>query len=295
VLAFKRYRFDLGYQNQEFNSMRLADEQLLAYRKSGCLFLPKVFSANEIAQLKLRLPALFAADTPQRVLEKDGVTVRSLFASHENDPAFRRLARDSRLVEPAEQIVADGVYIHQFKINAKLKFSGDTWIWHQDYIVWREEDGIALPNLTTAVIFLDDVTDFNGPLFFIPSSHEFGAADVQRTTPTPAEYATAPPWINNLIADIKYPLQLERVSRLARQYGITAPKGAAGAVIFFHPNIFHASPPNLSPFDRALVLVTYNAINNTPAGVDRPRPDFLCSRDYVSIECERLPLVQTIS
>jgi ectoine hydroxylase len=34
------------------------------------------------------------------------------------------------------------VYIYQFKINVKAAFGGDVWQWHQDYIFWRNEDGM---------------------------------------------------------------------------------------------------------------------------------------------------------
>jgi ectoine hydroxylase len=60
--------------------------------------------------------------------------------------------------------------------------------------------------------------------------------------------------------------------------GIVAPKGPAGSVLLFHPNLVHGSVPNLSPFDRRLVLVTYNSVNNQQTVKENPRPDFLVCR-----------------
>ena len=269
--------------------MQLTEEQRTFYGSSGFLFLPGYFSVAEIDWLRVPLATIFAEDTPRRVFERDRTTVRSVFGSHETHSVFRDLVREPRLVRPARELLGADVYVHQFKLNAKEKFSGDLWAWHQDFIFWLREDGIATPAMTTAILFLDEVTEFNGPLFLIPSSHTEGVIETQGSAAVPEEYAAAPTWISNLIADIKYPLQREIVARSAREHGIVSVRGAAGSVLFFHPNTFHASPPNLSPFDRVLALVTYNSVHNRPRRVNNPRPDFLCGRNYAPIECEEMP------
>ena len=263
--------------------MHTTEEQLSSYNENGFVLLSQCFSDAEIARLKEPLPKIFAEETPRKILEKDGVTVRSVFGSHQTHSLFGSLTRDARISEPARQIVGMDVYVHQFKINAKARFSGDAWPWHQDFIYWRNEDGIPLPELTTAVLFLDEVNEFNGPMLFVPASHKYGTVEIREAVCEPAAYVNAPGWIGDLIADLKYPLDHETTTRLAGHQGILAPKGPPGSLLFFHPNVFHASCPNLSPFDRSLILITYNSISNKPTHVKNRRPAFLCSQDYTAV------------
>jgi ectoine hydroxylase len=70
------------------------------------------------------------------------------------------------------------------------------------------------------------------------------------------------------------------VLRLAARYGIAAPKGASGSVLYFDSNLVHASPANISPYDRTIVFITYNSVINLPQLGEDARPDFLVGRDF---------------
>ncbi len=54
---------------------------------------------------------------------------------------------------------------------------GDWWEGHQDYTYWKKDDGMPEPNVLTAMIFLNDVTEFNGQMLLIPKSHMAGVID----------------------------------------------------------------------------------------------------------------------
>jgi hypothetical protein len=266
--------------------MRLTHEQLKRYEDEGFLFLPECLSHRETEMMKKELPAVFAEDSPRRVVEKDGRMVRSVYGSHQSNELFQRLTRHPRLVEPAMQILKSEVYVYQFKINAKLAFEGDVWEWHQDYIFWRKEDGMPTPRVTSVITYLDDVTEFNGPLFLIPGSHKEGAIEVAPRDRNPAQdirqqeaYRESPNWIANLTTKLRYSLDREVVAGMIEKYGIVSPKGPRGSVLFMDGNIIHGSPSNISPFDRAVVIVTFNSIENAPAAVSNPRPDFLSNRN----------------
>lgn len=201
----------------------------------------------------------------------------------------RRLAYRPRILEPAMQILDGKVYIYQFKINAKAAFAGDVWEWHQDYIFWRNEGGMPTPRVVNAVIFLDEVNEFNGPLIFIPGSHKDGVIGVAAREAHPSSYQTSPEWITNFTASLKYFLQKEVLATLVEKYGMVA-KGPAGSVLFFHGNIVHGSATNMSPFDRKIVIVTFNHIKNVPVPTGKkPRPEFLANRDCTPAE----PLADT--
>lgn len=253
------------------------------YLRDGFLFLPAAIDGSEIDVIKARLAAAFDRDCPSRIMEKDGVTVRSVYGCHNDDPVLDRLARDARLVEPARQIVGDDVYIHQFKVNKKPAFGGDVWPWHQDFIFWYREDGIAQPLLTTVALFLDEVNEFNGPLALIPGSHRHGMIDVAPGNRADGGDGDAPWWISDLTADIKFEVPQDMVAELAQDRRPVAPKGPAGSLLFFHPNVVHGSTSNISPYDRGVLLVTYNSVANLPAQSGQLRPEFLCGRDFAAI------------
>ena len=259
--------------------MNITSRQLSDYERDGYLFLPEYFTPREVEFMTDELPVVFSEDSPRRVLEEDGKVVRSVYGSHMTNSVFYNLTRHPKLVRPIEQILGGEIYVYQFKINAKLALKGDIWAWHQDFIFWLCEDGMQTPHVLNAFIFLADVTEFNGPLFLVPGSHHEGAIEAATDDEVPDAYAGNPAWISNLTAKLKYTVDQPTLSRLVSKYGITAPKGPRGSVLFFHPNIVHASSPNLSPYDRPIAIVTYNSVKNAPPPMENPRPDFLASRD----------------
>lgn len=265
--------------------MNLTSDELTRFHTDGYLLSEGRFSSTEVARLRAQLPHEFAVDSPRRVLEQDTGVVRSVYGSHATNAVFADLARHPRLVNPARQILDADVYVYQFKINAKAAFRGDVWEWHQDYIFWRNEDGMPQPAVVSAVVFLDDVTEFNGPMYVVPSSHRAGVIEPAGAPSDPgSSYRDSPAWINNVTARLKYSLSPEAIADTVRRNGIDAPKGPAGSVLFFNANLLHASPTNLSPFDRVVCIVTYNDVQNILRPLSQPRPDFLVSRDYQAIE-----------
>ena len=90
-------------------------------------------------------------------------------------------------------------------------------------------------------------------------------------------------WVANVSADLKYSLAHDTVEKIVSEHGLLAPKGPAGSALFFHPNLVHGSAPNISPYDRTLVLITYNSVENIPNPVEHPRPEFLVARNHKPI------------
>lgn len=267
--------------------MQLGKEQAESFERDGFVLVRDCFSAAEVAVMRAELPSLFSEDSPRKVSEASSAVVRSVYGSHTTNEVFSLLGRHPLLVGPAQQLLDSEVYIYQFKINAKSAFDGDVWDWHQDYIFWRKEDGMPSARVVNAAIFLDDVTEFNGPLYLIPGSHREGmidvaAADVLRSHAQEQvrAYDGRPEWVTNLTAKIKYSVGKPEVLRLAAQYGIVAPKGTSGSVLYFDSNLVHASPANISPYDRTIVFVTYNSVANLPPLGEDARPDFLVGRDF---------------
>lgn len=261
--------------------MKLTEQQVNAYERDGFLVLDQQFSASELEAFREEALRLADNNTQGTIMEKNGMTVRGLHGCHLESEKFSGLVKDDRMAEPAKALLNCSIYVHQFKINIKHPFTGDTWPWHQDYIFWKHEDGIKKPNLVNVCLFLDDVNEFNGPLIFIVGSHRDGLIDVPPKQEKPSSYEDSPDWVNNLTADLKYSLPNELVQDLAKERPLVAPKAKQGSVMFFHPNLVHGSTQNISPFGRSLLLVTYNDIDNRPSkSGELARPRFLCSDDF---------------
>jgi ectoine hydroxylase-related dioxygenase (phytanoyl-CoA dioxygenase family) len=259
--------------------MSLSAEQVRFYEENGYLLLPGLFSEDEVATLHEGVRREFAVDEPRRTLEKDGRTVRAVHGSHAVDELFARLVRDPRLLLPARQLLGDDVYVHQFKINAKAAFSGDVWEWHQDFLFWHKEDGMPQPRATTVVVFGEEVNEFNGPLLFVPGSHRIGMVDVEGKGGV-----EGPAWITTLTADLKYSLPPDLLAETVKRRGMVAPKAPAGSVLIFHPDLFHGSAGNMSPFGRTLILISYNSVANHLLPVPAPRPEWLAARNFAPLE-----------
>ena len=253
--------------------MQLTQVQLQQYRDEGYIFIENYFSKENISRLKNEATVLAGQDLPSIVREKGTGLVRALQGCHLFSSTFDRLTRLPGIVDPVEQIIDGKGYVYQFKVNFKMAFGGDVWKWHQDYIYWLKEDGMRHPSCTNVLIFLDDVNEFNGPLLLIPGSHHHGVIEVE----VPSDRRGG--WQESFSADLKYSLDKKTIADLVHRCGIVAPKGPQGSVLFFHPNLVHGSAPNISPFDRTILIVTYNSIDNVPCPVGKPRPEFIVSRD----------------
>ena len=247
--------------------MRLTEAQVERFHRDGFVILPELFSRDEIEILRAPLPRLFADDDPANIPEKHGGELRTAMGLHMRDPVFAKLVRHPRLVEPALQILGQDLYIQQVKVNVKAAFTGDIWQWHYDFATHHGEDGVPEPLALNLHVFLDDVVEFNGPLYFIPGSHRHGAAPASRDTAT----TSYPLWV----------VERETVTALAREAGLAAATGPAGTALIFDDLMVHASPCNLSPYDRGIFSLILNPVSN--AQTRTQRPDYKHHRDLTPV------------
>ncbi len=248
--------------------MHLNERQIADFDDQGYLLLPGVFDPAEVAVLRAEVPGIFAQERDEVWREKDGKAVRTAFAAHTYNEAFRRLAAHPRMVEPVMQVLDGPVYVHQFKINGKAAFDGDVWQWHQDYGTWARDDLMPEARAMNIAVFLDEVTEFNGPLMFIPGSHKSGTFEAGHDLAT----TSYPLWT----------LDKATITRLAEEGGIVAPKGPAGSLLMFYSTLVHASPPNISPWGRTIVYVSLCHVENHIRQFKRP--EWIAHRDFTPIE-----------
>jgi ectoine hydroxylase len=253
----------------EEDVMKLSAGQVEEFNSSGFLFFPSLFSADEVKVLRDEVPKLYAEQREENIREKNGTAVRTNFAAHTYNEVYRKLSRHPRLIEPAEQLLGDKIYIHQFKINGKAAFDGDVWQWHQDYGTWFNDDEMPTPRAMNLAVFLEDVNEFNGPLMFIPRSHREGMLEAGHDVST----TSYPLWT----------LDNAKITELVERGGLVAPKGPAGSALLFHCNLVHASGSNMTPWNRTIVYISANTVGNAIRRFKRP--DYIAHRDFAPIEC----------
>ena len=246
--------------------MRLTDAQMKQFQEEGWLFLPELFAAEEIEVLREESAAVLSSNRPEIWREKSGAP-RTAFAPHTYNEAFALLGRHPRLIEPVEQVFGEKLYMHQYKINAKAKFDGDVWQWHQDYGTWLRDDGMPEPRAMNIAVFLDEVYPYNGALMLVPRSQQHGNLDAGHDLGT----TSYPLWT----------LDNPTVEKLVAEGGIVAPTGKPGGVMMFHGNLVHGSAGNITPFSRRIVYLTLNAVSNH---IRKPtRAEWIAHQDFTPI------------
>ncbi|CAK7286935.1 Phytanoyl-CoA dioxygenase [Streptomyces misionensis JCM 4497] len=265
---------------------RLNEGQLLEFADNGFLVVPDVLAAGEVDALIGEAEKLYTTDSPGRTFESDGQTVRAVHGCHQTSGRYAGIVADARLLVPARQIVGDDVYVHQSKINAKRAISGDVWPWHQDFTFWNRADGMPEPRVVNVAVLLDEATEHNGPLLFIPGSHRAESAETVFSGKA-GEKPEQDSWRQHLAAELEYTVSRETVELLSREKGIVPALGGAGSLIFFDSRIVHGSGSNMTPYDRRMAIFTYNSVDNIPVEVADPRPEFLASRDHAPLRVPR--------
>ena len=247
--------------------MNLSETQLAEFRKDGFVVLPDLFSEQEVAVLKHAQKTVFAEDTDANIIEKKSGEVRTAMGLHLRHDAFARLVRHPRLVQPAQQILGSDLYVQQVKINVKSAFDGEAWQWHYDFATHHAEDGVPKPLALNLHVFLEDVNEFNGPLYFIKGSHKHGAARAHHDTTT----TSYPLWCVD--ADV--------VADLVEKGGLVSATGKAGSGLIFGDILVHGSPPNMSPWDRPIFSLILNTIENRQTAF--ARPDYKHHTDFTPV------------
>lgn len=247
--------------------MKLSEDQLQEFDENGYLFLPEHFTTDEASVLKREAKSVYASERKEVWRESSGVA-RTAFAAHTYNEGFRRLGAHPRMIEPVEQLLDGPVYMHQFKVNAKAAFDGEVWQWHQDYGTWKRDDEMPEPRAMNIAVFIDDVTAANGPLLFIPGSHKQGVVEAGHDLQT----TSYPLWT----------LDRDKVSELAERGGCVAPTGPAGSMLVFSSLLVHASPANISPFDRTICYLSLCHVDNHIRAFNRE--EWIAHRDFTPIK-----------
>lgn len=254
--------------------MKLTPEQIAQYDRDGYLTFPGLLTKDEVEILRREVARVSAIETEMVVREGSQRVPKAMFRMHETDgptasPAFQAAVRLPRTLGMVQQLLRDDdLYLHHTKVNIKAAIEGSVWPWHQDYGSWAN-DGIRKPHLLTMMIGLDASSEVNGCLYFLPGSHKHGRLDPYFDTSTAYKVWSVTP------ADMK---------RMIAEHGEPVPiTGTPGTVTVFDCNLLHASGHNLSAHDRWQAYFCYNTVANRPEDVEKPRPDWVRSRNWAPL------------
>ena len=261
----------------------LTTDEVWKYAQDGFLFIPQLFSLDDVAEMLAegeRLAKDWPDGRPGIIREPDANIVRSIFRLHHHSEKFQQVFSDPRLVTRAQQLLGSDVYIHQSRINYKPAMNGREFFWHSDFETWHVEDGMPRMRALSVSIFLTESHEFNGPLMVIPGSHETYIRCAGKTPENHYEQSLRK-------QEYGVPTQ-DALQQLLAGREIVAPKGTAGAVVFFDCNLMHGSSGNLSPDPRVNLFTVYNSVDNglqTPFCDRPPRPEYLAERTVRAVTC----------
>ncbi|MEM9100373.1 MAG: phytanoyl-CoA dioxygenase family protein [Pseudomonadota bacterium] len=180
----------------------------------------------------------------------DHPSLRRVASPTDISEVYASVAFDSPMTDMAADLLGPNLRFHHAKVNSKLPNTKTVVKWHQDFPF----DPHSNDDTLTALLFLDDVTEENGPLMIAPGSHRGplhshfqGGVFTGAISPEAA-------------ADFE-----------AQAVACTGP---AGAVCLMHSRVAHASTANNSASPRTLYIVTYAAADAAPLSpVAVPSPD----------------------
>lgn len=271
------------YSEIKVGKYSLDEKELKIYEKNGFIILPNIFDEKELKKYKQELKILEQNEKLKQkeeyISEPEDNKLRTIFNQHLFSKIYKKLSKDSRILDKVKQILGSEVYIHHGRINVKRAYRGKSFPWHSDFETWHSEDGLPNCRCLSAWIMLTDNTQFNGPLYLIKESHKKFVSckgvtpkDNYKKSLKKQEYGV--PSIN-------------AIKELSKNDKLVAALGKAGTLVLHDGNILHGSADNISPEDRTNIFFVYNSVKNTPVkpfASKTPRADFLCLKDFKTLK-----------
>lgn len=219
----------------------LSEEQVRFYRQNGFVQLPEVLDMSEVAALR----SIFTRAVRDRKKNRrvHGVTITSDYERvfvqmvnlWEDYAEIRPFVLSERIAGIARRLTGSRS-MRLWHDHALIKMPGDSreTPWHQDLPYWPMDR----PGALSCWLALDDVTEGNGCLQFVPESHKLGALKP---------------------ISLAQPRSLFEQPR-ARKYAKTEPavmSMKAGSCTFHDGNTFHAAGANRTKRPRRALAIIY--------------------------------------
>jgi ectoine hydroxylase len=223
----------------------LLDDQVAAFNRDGYLFIKDFLDAEEtrLLQEACRSDAVLQSHAMD-VRDSQGRKTNLSLWNQPGDDIYGVISRSERIVNAAEQLLADEVYHYHSKLSAKEPRVGGAWEWHQDYGYWYS-NGCLYPDMLSVFIAIDPCTRENGCMQVLRGSHRIGR-------------------INHGFSGEQSGADLEQVEEAKKRHELVYCEMTPGTALFFHSLTLHASEANLSDKPRWGLICCYNAKHNDP-------------------------------
>ncbi|MEM7745854.1 MAG: phytanoyl-CoA dioxygenase family protein [Pseudomonadota bacterium] len=165
----------------------------------------------------------------------DRPALRRVQSPEEVSDVFADVMRTARTVDVVAELIGPAIRFHHGKVNSKLPGAATKVKFHQDFTF----QPMTNDDMITALLFVDDVTEENGPLEVVPGSHRGPLHSL---------------WHGGVFTGAVDDAVVEQ-----NRDRIVSCTGRAGSVCLMHASLLHGSAPNLSDRPRTLYITTYYA------------------------------------
>ena len=242
--------------------MPLMQEQIDHFEREGFLPFENLLTSLEVKSLHLRLedignevvdfpeqyvqiePRIARGELPKEPVRFDNVRKISNLTKY--DALFIEYARHAKILDVVTSLIGPNLKIFLDQTLCKPPRVGSPKPPHQDSAYWTKIDP---PNLVICWMALDDATEANGCMRFIPGSHKQGVIEHKHLEDFRVE-------------DDQFDYQREVAVPLK-----------AGGCSFHHSLVLHRTDPNTSPDRRIGLTVAYMSAESKYVGED-PKPDY---------------------
>ena len=228
----------------EWERYLLSEEQLVQFKGQGFVNGIRLLSAEQIDALRAELAEMTDPNHEGHELfyeyhsnesgNPDSVLFHALGAWRVRS-AFHDILWNSAFLLPAYQLLGKKFRLFHDQLFSKPAKHGGVVAWHQDFSYWTWTQPMAH---LTCWIGLDDATEENGCMHYIPGSHHWGL--LKKTG------------LADDMDSVREVLTPEQVSDFENQCPVVLKKGEAS---FHHPLMMHGSYENRSTQPRRATVI----------------------------------------
>lgn len=239
----------------------LTQAQRLRYFRDGYLVLPNYVPEEWLKRLRAASNDLL--DRSRDVAASDHIftleeghsaqdpRLHRVTSPQDQHPEFWDFICSDVMVDLAADVVGPDVKFHHAKLNVKSGKGSRGFKWHQDIPAWPHTDYSPV----TIGVYVDGCRPDQGPLSFIPGSHE---------GPLYSMYDEQGEFVVRIADEDMEWVSEELVDR---------PTGGPGTTVLLNCRTIHGSSPNLATDPRILFLPVYSSADSfayTPSPITSP-------------------------
>ena len=166
--------------------------------------------------------------------------LRRISSPQEISSSYLDVMRNNKALDVLTKLYGPNIIFNNAKVNTKLPGSATKVKYHQDFLFEPHSND----DLAAVLIFLDDVTDTNGPLEVVPGSHRGPLFDH---------------WHDGVFTGAISDSIYEDI-----RHKVIPCTGSAGSACIMHTRLLHGSAANNSTQPRTLYIVSYAAEDAVP-------------------------------